>query len=150
MEIRYLYRGTTEGWPGNEVLREERITCTTTDPLVAAIFGVECRNHGHAVILMARANDFPGLVGPPNIFEMIESSVNIMVPPEDFARRVERVLEVDEVLRILRDLGFGGVPVRIRDRSALQEALFASYQAGDRLNDEQLLDFVGRIRGAEP
>lgn len=149
MEVQYLYRGTTKGWPGNEVLREERITCTTTDPLVAALFGVECRNHGHAVILMARASAFPGLVGPPNIFEMIESAVNIMVPPEDFARRVERVLEVDEVLRILRDLGFGDVPIRIRDRSALQEALFASYQAGDRLNDEQLLDFVGRIRGAE-
>ncbi len=80
MEFRYLYRGTTEGWPGNEIMQERRITCTTTDPFVAALFGVECRNHGHAVILMVREDVFPDLVGPSNHFAMIESAVNLRIP----------------------------------------------------------------------
>ena len=46
----YLYRGTTAGWPGNSVLQAERITCTSTDPLVATLFAIECRNHGRAII----------------------------------------------------------------------------------------------------
>jgi hypothetical protein len=150
MEFRYLYRGTTKGWPGNETLQAERITCTTTDPFVAALFGVECRNHGYAVILMARADAFSDLVGPPNHFAGIESAVNLLISPDDFSQRVERILEVDEVLSVLRELGFDRMSIRLRDRWALREALFASYQAGERLNEEQLLHFVIRILGARP
>ena len=61
----YLYRGTTAGWPGNSVLQEEQITCTSTDPLVATLFAIECRNHGHAVILAVRTELFDKVLGPP-------------------------------------------------------------------------------------
>lgn len=138
------------GWLGNPVLQEQRITCATTDPLVAALFGVECRNHGHAVIFMAREDAFSCLISPPNIFETIESAVNLGISPQEFARNAERVLEIDDVLAVLWDLGFKDVPIRIRDLSALQEALLASYSAGDRLTEEQLQSFVTRIRGAGP
>jgi hypothetical protein len=76
--------------------------------------------------------------------------VNVEISPQDFARNAERVIEIDEVLEVLRDMGFGDVPIGIRDLSALQEALFASYQARERLSDEQLLDLVSRIQGAGP
>lgn len=146
----YLYRGTTEGWPGNSVLQDEQITCTTTDPLVASLFAIECRNHGHAVILMARADAFVDRIGPSNHFEVMESAVNVLVPPQDFARKPDGVHEVDEVLTILAEMGFGPLPVRIRDKWALREALIGSYEAGQRLNHEQLLEFANRLLGAGP
>ena len=83
----YLYRGTTAGWPGNSVLQEEQITCTSTDPLVATLLPIECRNHGRAVILAAKRANFDGLLGPANHFSVIESAVNLHVPPLEFARR---------------------------------------------------------------
>jgi len=137
-------------WPGNEVLRDQRITCTTTDPLVACLFGVECRNHGHAVILMAREDLFLGAIGPSNHFVVIDAAINLMIPPEDFARKAERILEVDEVLRILAEIGFDQVPIRIRDKWALREALIGSYEARHRLSEEQLRQFETRIPGEGP
>jgi hypothetical protein len=148
MEFRYLYRGTTEGWPGNEVLQDQRITCTTTDPLVAALFGVECRNHGHAVILVAREDRFLDVIGPANHFALLESAVNLMIPPVDFVRKVEVILEVDEVLKTLGEIGLGQIPIRLRDKWALREALIASYEAGQRLNEVQRRQFATRILGA--
>jgi hypothetical protein len=71
MSLAYLYRGTTEGWPGSLALQNERMTCTTTDPLVATFFAIECRNHGSALILAAPSRLFEGLFGPPNHFPEI-------------------------------------------------------------------------------
>jgi hypothetical protein len=148
-ELRYLYRRTTEGWPGNSVLRDQRITCTTTDPVVASHFGVECRNHGHAVILVAREDAFVDLIVPSDYFEVFESPVNLMISPLDFARKA-KILEVDDVLRILAEMGFDQLPLRIRDKWALRDALIGSYEAGQRLNHEQLLQFSIRLFGAGP
>ena len=85
----YLYRGTTAGWPGNPVLQEEEITCTSTDPLVATLFAIECRNHGPAVILAARQDQFLGLIAPTNHFFVFESAVNLYIPPLQFASKAE-------------------------------------------------------------
>jgi len=101
MEIRYLYRGTTEGWRGHPVLPGPEITCTTTDPLVAALFAIECRNHGHAVVMAARRDRFEGLIGPANHFDIIESAVNLLISPLDFAQGAV-TLEVDQVWEVLR------------------------------------------------
>jgi hypothetical protein len=141
----YLYRGTTAGWPGNSVLQEEQITCTSSDPLVATLFAIECRNHGHAVILVARRELFATVPGPLNYFSVSESAVNLRITPENFARRAEVVLDVDKSLRILDALGFADIPVRLEGRSALQQELDTSHAAGLRLNDEQIALFNGRM-----
>src|SRR4051794_8251089 len=69
-QVRYLYRGTTRDWPGNECLRHEGVTCTTTDPLVATLFAIESRNHGPAVILAVRRGVFEELA-ESNYFSVI-------------------------------------------------------------------------------
>jgi hypothetical protein len=148
MEAPYLYRGTTEGWPGNNVLQEQQITCTTTDPLVATLFAIECRNHGRAVILAARRELFGDLIGPPNHFALIESAVNLLISPLDFARRAI-ILEVDEILEVLREIGFDQISIRIKDKAARRETLISSYEAGHRLNEEQLQQFNSRVFEAE-
>jgi hypothetical protein len=107
-----------------------RITCTSTDPLVATLFAVECRNHGRAIIAAAKRENFRGLVGPPNHFAVLESAVNLYVPPPEFAARVQIMLDVDRALAILSEIGFKDLPVRIRDKEALRGRNFAVLRGG--------------------
>ena len=145
METRYLYRGTTVGWPGDTILQEQRITCTTTDPLVATLFAVECRDHGRPAILVARRDLFEHLIAEANFFAVIECAVNVRMLPVDFAALAEVVLEVDDSLTILRELGFGEIPIRLSGVGALQDTLEESHLLGIRLNEEQLRLFTTRM-----
>ena len=142
----YLYRGTTAGWPGNPVLREEKITCTSTDPLVATLFAIECRNHGRAIIAVGRQDKFAGLVAPTNHFSIVESAVNLYIPPLQFVEKAEITLEVDRALTILNEIGFADLPIRM-DKETRRQALLYTYGAGQRLNEEQLSWFNSRILG---
>jgi hypothetical protein len=147
----YLYRGTTAGWPGNSVLQKEQITCTSTDPLVATLFAIECRNHGQAIVLAAcRQDGSLGFVAPSNHFFEIECAVNLYVHPLQFAMKAEVILEVDWALAILRELGFHDLPVRIRDKETLRGAILHTHAAGQRLTLEQLDWFSTRMLGVEP
>lgn len=143
----YLYRGTTAGWPGNRTLQEEQITCTTTDPLVATLFAIECRNHGRAIILAANRGLFHGLMAPRNHFFEFESAINLKISPLQFSGIATRSLEVDESLAILREIGFDDVPIRLRDKAALRAELMYSFDADMRLNPEQLELFKLQMRG---
>jgi hypothetical protein len=142
----YLYRGTTAGWPGNPVLQEEKITCTSTDPLVATLFAIECRNHGRAIIAVDRQDKFVGLVAPTNHFFVFESAVNLYVPPLQFAAQAEIILEVDMALAILNEIGFRDLPTRM-DKETRRQALMHTYAAAQRLNEEQLDWFNSRMLG---
>lgn len=104
---------------------------------MATLFAVECRNHGRAIIAAARREKFVGSVGPPNHFVVFESAVNLYIPPLDFATRAEIILDVDRALAILVEIGFEDLPVRIRGKDALRHAILQSYEAGQRLNEEQ-------------
>lgn len=145
MEIRYLYRGTTEGWPGYPVRLGEEITCTTTDPLVATLFAVECRNLGRAIILAARRDPLGGLVAPANCFDMIECAINLRCSAAEFARRAEVVLEVEESIAILREFGFTDLPVRMKSKTTLQQEIEESHSLGMRLSREQARQFNIRM-----
>jgi hypothetical protein len=144
MEVRYLYRGTTLGWPGY-MLEELRITCTRTDPLVATLFAVECRNHGRPAILVARRDLFGESNADDNFFSVIECAVNVRVSPIEFAAKAEVVLDVDDSLTILRELGFEEISVRLSRKSALQDVLEDTHLRGMRLNQEQLRLFEARM-----
>jgi len=129
-------------------VQEEQITPTTTDPFVAALFAIECRNHGPAVILAVPESLFADVIAPPNHFAVIESAVNLRVSPIQFAKQAEVVLNVDKALEILREIGFD-VSVRLRDIGTLREALIQSYEDGERLNSDQLNLFNSRMLGAK-
>lgn len=145
-QTEYYYRGTTRGWPGNPVLQELGITCVTTDPLVAALFAVECRNHGAAAVILAAKARFA--VAESNLLDLVESAVNLRVAPIDFERSADLLVEVDLALDVLRDLGFT-LPVRL-PFSQLMDALKDSFAAGDRLTLLQIREFDRRIREAMP
>lgn len=146
METRYLYRGTTVGWPGNPVLQERRTTCTTRDPLVATLFAIECRNHGRAVILAARRDPLESLVGPENYFSVTECAINLRCSPLEFESQAELSLDVDASIVILRELGFSDMPARLRGKTTLQQELEETHALGIRLNEDQIRQFNARMQ----
>ena len=134
----YLYRGTTARWPGNESLLAAGITCTTTDPLVATLFAIACRNHGPGVVLLAPKGPLERLIGPSNPFEQIECAVNLEMLPGEFARRAVHRMDVDTSLAILAEPGFSALPVRINGAEALAIALQCSHDLGERLSPDRV------------
>jgi hypothetical protein len=144
MADRYYYRGTTVGWPGDTMLQDQKTTCTTTDPLVATLFAIECRNYGRAVVLAARRDSFGSLIGPANYFDMIESAVNLLCPPLEFERQVDFFLDVD--IELLRELGFPDMPVRLSGKTILQQELEETHSLGMRLNKDQVTQFDARMQ----
>lgn len=146
METRYLYRGTTIGWPGNPVLRDRRTTCTTTDPLVATLFAIECRNHGRAVVLAAWRDPLERLFDSDNWLDMIECAVNLQLSPLEFESQSEFLLDVDSAIEILRELGFLDLPARLRGKSSLQQEIAETHALGMRLNAAQIHRFNVRMQ----
>ena len=125
------------------------MTCTTTDPLVATFFAIECRNHSTALILAAPMSLFEGLIGPPNHFAEMESAVNVQILPREFAIMAKEKLDLDRSIAVLHDMGFREIPVRISRWSTLQQTLDESYKAGLRLSEEQIRLFNNRMFGID-
>jgi hypothetical protein len=84
----FLYRGTTVGWPGNEVLQKLGLTPTTEDPVVATLFGLWNARYGEAILLVCEFNAVADLIGPSNWKSRIECEVVISVPPAVFTERL--------------------------------------------------------------
>jgi len=141
MEEFYYYRGTTEGWTGNACLMEQEITCTSTDPIVATLFAIECRSHGPGVILIAPTRAFEGRLGAENYKSVEECAVNLLLTPEEFSSQILMSLGVDLSMDILGRLGHEWLPARLNGRSALREALDESSHRRLRLNPEQIREF---------
>ncbi len=67
--------------------------------------------------------------------------------PAEFEKRAELILEVDQALDLLQEMGFTDLPVRFPNRQSLQIALEESHNLGQRLSREQIHHFVVRARG---
>jgi hypothetical protein len=100
----YLYRGTTSGWPGNPSCEFENRTCTTTDPLVATLFAVQCRNFGFSVVHVFKVPD-DLLLESGNGCNESENEVVVPMHPIQFASAAERTIEVERALQALAVLG---------------------------------------------
>ena len=137
IEDLFLYRGTTSGWPGNECLQGESITCTSTDPIVATLFAIECRSHGPGVILVAPMRLADQHPGPPNYKSIEECAINLSISPSEFAERAVLRLEIDRSIEILARLGHSWLPPRLNGLAALRDAIDESHNADLRLKLEQ-------------
>lgn len=146
-ETSFLYRGTSLGFLGGETSKTQGITCTTTDPFVATLFAIECRNYGHGVILMAARQRYEGHITSSNWFALEEAAVNLAIRPSEFEKAVDKILEVDEAIRILGELGFEKLPTRLKDPTDLGETLAETSDDGLRLSPDQISYFNRRALG---
>jgi hypothetical protein len=138
---RFLYRGTTPGWPGNPSLHGNLRTCAKTDPIVATLFAIECLQRGPAIVLVASWAAFDGLSGPTNHAAVFECEVVLKISPIEFAKQAIVTLDAQHSRDILVGMGFDRIPVRISGKSALGEAIVQSHKESDRLSPEQILLF---------
>jgi hypothetical protein len=148
-ETVYLFRGTTDGWPGSSNAVHDSLTYTSIDPLVATLFAVECRNHGKAVVLALERGRFPE-VEPgelDQVFQVMECSVTLSVAPLDFAKNAVWTFDVDRCLEVLSQLGISDLPPRIKGKSHLHDTLAESHRLGQRLTREQIRRFTALITG---
>ena len=142
MQTRYYYRGTTRGWAGNLALREAKITCVTTDPLVATLFAIECRNHGQAAVVIAARADFE--LAKANFFAEEESAVNLSVSALEFEDCAALIIDVDRAIAILEELGYRSIPIRLANAGHLQVEIMAS-SSGMRLSLTQIWEFDRKL-----
>ena len=82
------------------------------------------------------------------ILSCFESAVNLYIPPLQFAMKAEIILEVDTALAILSEIDFKNLPVRM-DKETLRDAIMHTYDAGQRLNEEQRDWFNSRMIGVK-
>ncbi len=123
------------------MLASLRVTPTSSDPLIAALFAVNCRRFGNAVFLACHYNTVLPYVGSSNCLSELEKEFVIDVAPLEFAERfAEWVLDSVHPCGILTEMGFE-VPEFIGDRRSLKNWIFSS----PRLTSEQIAEFNRRV-----
>ncbi|MDE7206703.1 MAG: hypothetical protein K2N90_06025 [Lachnospiraceae bacterium] len=85
----YYFRGTSEGFAGNNALIRLGITPTSTDPLISTVFALRSEQYGKGVLYIAFKNDLKNIeIGSSNFFKNYEKEVCFNILPLDFAKRV--------------------------------------------------------------
>jgi hypothetical protein len=139
----YLFRGTTVGWPGNRSLQRVKMTPTSTDPLVATLFAMECIQHGEAIVYYARWETFKDRIRKPNVLARRECEVGVSMQPLEFAASAKGRIHALAARAILASMGFQ-IPPRITDRGFLTTSI---NQSDRRLTLEELRFFWHKITG---
>jgi hypothetical protein len=143
----YLYRGTTLGWAGTRMNQFIPRTSTSTDPLIATFFALECLFHGHAIVQIiprVRVQAFirsPNLVDGNECYTEIEREVALEMKPLDLLVHVVHFIGVDDAREILLEIGFDQVPYHIGAREILTEDLTTTHELDYRLNADQRREF---------
>ena len=122
-------------------------TSTSTDPLVATLFALECLFHGHAVVQIVPRDRVEEFIRPPNRFQEsecfaeIECEVALEMKPLAFLDHVVKFIDVDDAREILQAIGFDQVPYLIGARIVLTEDLKTTHRRKDRLDADQRREF---------
>ena len=130
----HLFRGTTQGYPGNPGLQRIGVTPTSRDPGVATLFAAESSRFGRGVVHIVRARDVPTDRG--NVLSALEAEVAVLLPPAELARRA-RTVSLDAARSALECLGLQ-IPRRIQNKRDLDRAI----RELTKLSDEQIAEFL--------
>lgn len=104
MSSLFLFRGTTIGFEGNQTAISFPYTCTSTHPVKALWFGLEClpRNRDSAVIYLAKMEDLVHLETMRGPLATIEDEIAFKIKPENFYPLCEGYIHVTEMQEILK------------------------------------------------
>jgi hypothetical protein len=137
MTERFLYRGTTQGWPGHPGLQVEHRTPTTTDPLIATLFAIECCRHGAGGLWLAPRLSVADLIVEPNCLSELEREIVLGILPIEFERGFTRHwVQAHDARSALEAMGLH-VPSVISSPRRLGKEL----EGLPRLTNEQIAEF---------
>ena len=120
----FVYRGTTLGWPGLPVVAELRLCSASSDPVVATLFAIGCRNRGGAAVVhLVRATDVPLARDAENWLAELEAEVVIERTAGEVEVLATATVAADDAITALGRLGVE-LPARIASfDNALSETL---------------------------
>jgi len=117
MSSLFLFRGTTVGFKGNKAAISIPYTSTSTHPVKALWFGLEClpRNPGNAVIYLANMENLAHLKTMRNCLASVEDELAFGIRPEKFYPFCEGYVHVTEMQEVLRSFGIDGYQIVTRN-----------------------------------
>jgi hypothetical protein len=113
-EVKYFFRGTSEGFEGNKSHQDIGVTPTSSDPVVATIIGIESNNYGKGVLHIALPKDLQGVayMGGQGL-ENMEREIGLAIKPIEFAEKAEVTISSEQARGILKKMGID-LPRRIQ------------------------------------
>jgi RHS repeat-associated protein len=134
-EIKYLFRGTSEGFEGSAALQKLSITPTSSDPVVATVFAVSSKNYGKGVLQIALPKELQGVEFTGNVLQSLEKEVAVGLKPADFASKTSLTITADQASGILNKMG-----VKLPQNIPL-ENISKVLKETPRLNQSQIDEF---------
>lgn len=94
----YVFRGTTKEYPGSKNSMEMPYTCTTTHPVKALWFALECypRNPELAVVYLARLERLAAIESSYNHLHKLEDEIGFFIPPLQFYSLCEGFIDIGD------------------------------------------------------
>jgi len=105
---KYIFRGTTIGFKGGKNCHEHSYTCTSTHPVIALLFAMECANQysAEAVVYVANIEKVRHLKKEPNVLKKVEKEYVVGVSPTEFIKYTEGYISCKELKEIIEQFGF--------------------------------------------
>jgi hypothetical protein len=142
----HLFRGTSEGFPGNPGLQRLGITPASTDPAVATIFALESRAKGGTpIVLFGERSAFEAGIDLGNggdVRRVLEREVQVNMSIPEFANAAPYQVSADTARQALKDMGVVDLPPRISDSQRATDLL----RSTPRMTPEQIREFLSRVR----
>jgi len=104
----FVFRGTTEEYPGGRNSIEMPYTCTSSHPLKALWFALECfqQNPDTACVYVARTENLKQIRSGYNHFHKLESEIGFFIQPTLFYPFCDGLIYVTDFQEILMSFGF--------------------------------------------
>ncbi|MBL7706324.1 MAG: RHS repeat-associated core domain-containing protein [Taibaiella sp.] len=139
---RFLFRGTSKGYPGSPALIELNITPTSLDPAKATVFATASEKYGQGVLHIADiANDLKGVSRVEgNVISKLEAEVPVNISPTEFANKANTTISSAQARTILKDMGIN-IPSNITN-STISPVL----ESLPNMTQQQIQTFVNRAK----
>ena len=119
---KYLFRGTSKGYPGSRASQILNTTPTSTDPAVATAFAVQAKNYGEGTLQIALPVDLKGIKVETNVLYELEREVGVGISPMEFSKKINLQITADQARGILKEMGIN-VPASIPTTKNISEVL---------------------------
>ncbi|WP_232434958.1 filamentous hemagglutinin N-terminal domain-containing protein [Burkholderia ubonensis] len=142
-----LFRGTTEGYPGNPGLQKIGITPTTNDPAIATVFATGSgTSYGNGIVQVALPADLAGIEVSPlgnastSTLAQLESEFAVSVAPSQFTNLASTTITSTQARSILSKMGIS-VPANIGVGD-----ITSTLQTTPRLTAAQIQQFIQQAK----
>lgn len=105
---KYLFRGTTIGFEGNKSHQIIPCTCTSKNPVKAALFALACKGKfiAEPIIYVARRERLKTVaLNQANVIGELEEEITFKIKPIDFPKYCDGYLTLEEMQQALKNIG---------------------------------------------